>query len=64
MKKIIHLAVTFVFGASSATGAAYALAHVAHYNLAIPSSALREQALTCAVLMIGLVTIECLSSKE
>jgi hypothetical protein len=64
MKGIIHLAVTFVFGVSSAAVVAYALAHVAHYNLAIPSSALREQALTCAVLMIGLVTIECLSSKE
>lgn len=64
MKEIIHLAVTFAFGVSSAAVAAYALAHVAHYNLAIPSTTLREQALTCAVLMIGLVTIECLSSKE
>lgn len=64
MKRIVHLAVTFVFGASSAAVAAYTLAHVAHYNLAIPSSALREQALTCAILMIGLVTIECLSSKK
>jgi len=64
VKRIFHLAVTFALGASSAAVAAYALAHVAHYNLAIPSSALREQALTCVVLMIGLVTIECLSSKE
>ena len=48
----------------SAAVVAYSLAHVAHYGLGIPGTALREQALTCAALIIGLVTIECLSGKE
>lgn len=64
MKRIVHLALTFAFAAMSAAVVAYALAHVAHYGLGVPGPALREQALTCAALMIGLVTIECLSSSE
>lgn len=64
MNRFVHLAVTFVFAAMSAAVVAYSLAHVAHYGLGVPGSALREQALTCAALMIGLVAIECLSSKE
>jgi hypothetical protein len=64
VKGIARLAVTFVFAAMSAAVVAYSLAHVAHYGLGVPGPALREQALTCAALMIGLVTIECLSSKE
>ncbi len=49
---------------ASATFVAYSLAHVAHYNLGVPGSALREQALICAALIFGLVTIEFLVSKE
>jgi hypothetical protein len=64
VKRIAHLTVTFVFAAMSAAVVAYSLAHIAHYGLAIPGPALREQALTCAALIIGLVTIECLSGKE
>jgi hypothetical protein len=48
----------------SAAGVAYSLAHVAHYDLGVPASALREQALICAALICGLVTIEFLVSKE
>ncbi|WP_256474335.1 hypothetical protein [Bradyrhizobium sp. 200] len=40
------------------------MAHIAHYNLGIPGSALREQALISAGLIVGLVTIELLASKE
>jgi hypothetical protein len=43
---------------------AYAIAYIAHYNLGIPGSALREQALIAASLVVGLVTIELLVSKE
>ena len=64
MKRIVHLAVTFVFAAMSAAVVAYSLAHVAHYGLGVPGPALREQALICAALIIGLITIECLSSSE
>ncbi len=48
----------------SAAAVAYALAHVAHYGLGVPAPALREQALICAALICGLVTIEFLGSKE
>jgi len=48
----------------SAAGVAYVLAHIAHYNLGVPAPALREQALICAALVCGLVTIEFLSRKE
>jgi hypothetical protein len=64
VKRIAHLTVTFVFAAMSAAVVAYSLAHIAHYGLGIPGPALREQALTCAALIIGLITIECLSSQE
>lgn len=48
----------------SAAAVAYALAHVAHYDLGVPAHALREQALICAALICGLVTIEFLVSRE
>ena len=64
MKRIAHLAATFVFATMSAAVVAYGLAHVAQYGLGVPGPALREQALTCAALIIGLVTVECLSSSE
>ena len=48
----------------SAAAVAYSLAHVAYYSLGVPGSALREQALICAALIFGLVTIEFLASKE
>ncbi|MCK1515464.1 hypothetical protein IVB22_23500 [Bradyrhizobium sp. 190] len=64
MKKFAHLAMTFFCAMASAMIAAYSLAYIAHYNLGVPGSALREQALICAALVFGLVTIEFLASKE
>ena len=64
MKKFTHLAIAFFFAATSAAIVAYSLAYVVHYNLGVPGPALREQALICAALVFGLVTIEFLASKE
>jgi hypothetical protein len=64
VRRFAHLAVTFIVAMISAAGVAYSLAHVAHYSLGVPGSALREQALICAALIFGLVTIEFLGSKE
>jgi hypothetical protein len=64
MNRLAHLTFTFFFAVSSAAVVAYSLAHVAHYDLGVPTSALREQALICAALILGLVTVEFLVSKE
>ena len=64
MKKFAHLAITFVLALGTAAIAAYVIAHIAHHNLGFSRSALREQALICAALVVGLVTIELLASKE
>ena len=64
VKKFVHSAITLLFALSSAAFVAYVIAHIAHYNLGIPGSALREQALIAASLVVGLVTIELLASKE
>ena len=64
MKKFVQSAITLLLALGSAAFVAYAIAHIAHYNLGIPGSALREQALISASLIIGLVTIELLASKE
>ncbi|WP_156435842.1 hypothetical protein [Bradyrhizobium lablabi] len=64
MNRFVHLAVTFLVVMVSAAAVAYSLAHVVHYSLGVPGSALREQALICAALIFGLVTIEFLASKE
>jgi hypothetical protein len=64
VKKFFHLGIAFFFAMASAAIVAYSLAHIAHYNLGVPGSALREQALICAALVFGLVTIELLASKE
>ena len=64
MKRFSYLAVTFISATASAAFVAYVMAHIAHYNLGVPGSALREQALIGAALVFGLVTIELLASKE
>lgn len=64
MKRFARRTVAFLVGMISAAGVAYSLAHVAHYDLGVPASALREQALISAALICGLVTIEFLVSKE
>lgn len=64
MKRLVSRAITFLAALGSAAVVAYSMAHVAHYNLGINRSDLREQALICAGLIISLVTIEFLASKE
>lgn len=64
MKKFVSLAVTFILALGSAAIVAYVMAHIAHHSLGFSRSALREQALICAALIVGLVTIEFLASKE
>ena len=58
------LAITFIFASGSAAVVAYVIAHIAHHDLGFSRSALRQQALICAALVVGLVTIELLASKE
>ena len=64
MKKFCHLAITFLLTLVSAAIVAYAMAHFVHYSLGFSRSALREQALICAALIVGLVTIEMLASTK
>lgn len=64
MRQFFHLVIIPVLALGSAAIVAYATAHFAHYGLGVPRSALREQALICAAIMVGLVTIEMLASKE
>ena len=64
MKQFFHLVIISVLALGSAAIVAYSTAHFAHYSLGFPRSALREQALICAAIMVGLVTIEMLASKE
>ena len=64
MKKFAHLTIMFILALASAAAVAYVTAHIAHHTLGFSRSALREQALICAALMVGLVTIELLASKE
>ena len=64
MKRFAYRAVRFSLALTGATVVAYSLAHIAHYDLGVPATALREQALICAALICGLVTIEFLVSRE
>jgi hypothetical protein len=64
VKKFCDLAITVFLDLHSAAIAAYSLAHFVHYTLDLSRSALREQALICAKLIDGLVTIELLASTR
>jgi hypothetical protein len=64
VKKLIQTAIALLLALGGAALMAYMMAHIARYNLGIPGSALREQALISAGLIVGLVTIEFLASKE
>lgn len=64
VKRFAQFAITFVFASGSAAVVAYVIAHIAHHDLGFSRSALRQQALICAALVVGLVTIELLASKE
>jgi hypothetical protein len=64
VRKFYDLAITFVLALVSAAVVAYSTAHFVHYTLGLSRSALREQALICATLIAGLVTIELLASTR
>jgi hypothetical protein len=63
VKKFCHLAIVFLLAAAGAAVLAYAMALV-HHALGFSRSALREQALICAALIVVLVMIEMLASTE
>ncbi|WP_028349448.1 hypothetical protein [Bradyrhizobium murdochi] len=64
MKRFVQLATGLFLALGSAAIVAYAMAHLAHHSLGFARSALREQALICAAILLGLVTIEFLASRE
>ena len=64
MKKFCDLAIMLLLALVSAAIAAYSMAHFVHYTLGFSRSALREQALICAALIVALVTIEMLASTK
>lgn len=64
VKKFCDRAIAFLLASGSAAVAAYSMAHIAHYNLGISSSDLRNQALTSAILLLGLVTVEFIATKQ
>ena len=64
MKKLAVLALTILLSSCAAAVVAYSMAHLAHHNLGIPSSALRSQALISAGLILGLVTIDLLATRD
>ena len=64
MGKLAYLAISFFFATASAAIMAYSLAYTAHYYLGVPGSALREQALISAAIILGLVTIQALTTEE
>jgi hypothetical protein len=64
VKKFLGHVIAFLLASCSAAVAAYSLAHVAHHNLGIPRSDLRNQALMSAALLIGFVTVEFIVTRE
>lgn len=64
VKRLCHFAITLLLAVVTAAIVAYSMAHFIHYNLGFSRSVLREQALICAALLAGLVTIEMLASRE
>jgi hypothetical protein len=63
-KKFRERLIDFLVASGSAAFAAYSMAHVAHHSLGIPSADLRNQALVSAVLLIGLMAVEFIVTKE
>ena len=64
MKKFRDVVVGFLLASCSAAVAAYLMAHVAHYNLGISSSDLRNRALTMAAVVFGFVAVEFVATRE
>ena len=64
VKKVLDHVIAFLLASCSAAVAAYSMAHVAHHNLGMASSDLRNQALMSAALLIGFVTVEFIVTRE
>jgi hypothetical protein len=64
VKKFRDLAITGFLALASAAILAYSMAHFVHYGLGFSRSALREQALFCAAVIVGLLMIEMLASTK
>jgi hypothetical protein len=64
VKKLRDLVIVFLLASCSAAVAAYSMAHVAHYNLGIPSLDIRNQALTSAAVLFGFVAVEFIVTRE
>jgi len=64
VKRFLDLTITFLLALASAATVAYAMAHFVHYSLGFSRSALSEQALICAALIAGLITIETLANTK
>jgi hypothetical protein len=63
VNKFVQLAMICLAALGSAAISAYAIAHLL-LDLGVARAALRNQALVCAALVTGLVTIELLASRE
>ncbi|MDO9562215.1 MAG: hypothetical protein Q7J60_11375 [Bradyrhizobium sp.] len=64
VKKFCEHAIAFLLASGSAAVAAYSMSQIAHKNLGIPSSDLRNQALMSAALLIGFVTVQFIVTRE
>ena len=64
VKKFCDHVIAFLLTSCSAAVTAYLMAHVAHYNPGIPSSYIRNQALTSAVILFGFVAVEFIVTSE
>jgi hypothetical protein len=64
VKRFRDVVVVLLLACGGATIVAYSMAHVAHYNLGISSSDLRNQALTSAVVLFGFVAAEFIVTSE
>ena len=64
MGKLAFLAMSLFLVMGSAALVAYSLAYTGQFYLGMPGAALREQALTSAAVIFGLVTIQFLIMED
>jgi hypothetical protein len=64
VKKFCDHAIAFLLASCSAAVVAYSMSQLAHHNLGISSSDLRNQALMSAALLIGFVTVDFIVTRE
>ncbi len=64
MKKFRDPAITVFLALVAAAIVAYSMAHFVHDILGFSRSALREQALICAAIIVAFVTIEMFASTK